>query len=99
MFKEPQDWLSKIINAIITGIVMIIMSLIYSWIEKVNWYSLIIKPYSGWIALIIFIIFWLIQKYRRKQEKERRERLTKASSGGKSIFGTFEEHEWKYKKE
>ena len=100
MFKEPQNWLSKIIvTAIISWIAMIIMSLIYSWIEKANWYSLITKPYSGWIALIVFIIVWSIQEYRRRQEeRKRRKGLTKPSSGSKSIFGTFEEHEGKYKK-
>lgn len=101
MFKEPQNWWSKIIiSAIITGLVMIIMSLIYSWIKPVNWYSLIAKPYSGWIALTVFIIVWSIQKYRRRQEeRKRRKGLTKPSSGSKSIFGTFEEHEGKYKRD
>ena len=104
MLKEPQNWwvkiiISTIISVIIATLIMIVTSLIYGLVEKVNWHSLITKPYSGWVTLVIFIIVWSIQEYKRKQkERKKREGLTKISIGGKSLFGTFEEHEGKHKR-
>lgn len=84
MFKEPKNWWIK---QVVVVLIPVIMFLVYGWIAKVDWYSLIVKWYSGWIIFIIFVIIWAVLEYKRKQKEMEGQKSLKASSGGQFIYG------------
>ena len=82
MFKEPRNWWIKQVMVVL---IPLIISLVYGWVAKVDWNFLIVKWYSGWIVLIVFVVIWSALEYKRRQKDRKKQKSLKASSGGHFI--------------